>query len=233
MLRQRQPLALVGRADRAAIEPVGPRDQRLVQHPADHLAVLDQERHLVRAHFEHRPAAAALGLDRAEAGVEKPGVMHPELADERIIGQHLGGMVGRHDDRLARRQDVEIVRVEHDPVRAARAAMRIDRLPELARIVIIDPVDIDHVGMPPRLVADQPAARIARDIGRAEHIHREGSPLRIAPPGTEAAPPPPPPPAPRPAASRHAAAAAPCRGTGASRGGPATARAAIRCAPGC
>ena len=94
MLRQRQALALVGGADRAAVELVGPGDQPLVQHAADHLAVLDQERHLVRAHLQDGAAAAALGLGRAEAGIEEPGVMHPELADEGVVGDHLGGMVG-------------------------------------------------------------------------------------------------------------------------------------------
>src|SRR5258707_15431835 len=57
MLRQSEALALVRGADVAAVEPVGPRDQRLVDQPADDLAVLDQERHLVRAHFENSAAA--------------------------------------------------------------------------------------------------------------------------------------------------------------------------------
>ena len=102
---------------RAAVEPVGPGDQPLVDEAADDLAVLDQERHLVRAHLEHGAAAGSAGLGRAEAGIEEAGVMHPELADKGVVGQHLGGVVGRHDDRLARREDVEIVGVEHDPAR--------------------------------------------------------------------------------------------------------------------
>src|SRR5258706_15110121 len=57
MLRQGQPLALVRGADVAAVKPVGPCDQRLVNQPADDLAVLDQERHLARAPFENGPAA--------------------------------------------------------------------------------------------------------------------------------------------------------------------------------
>ena len=167
MLRQRQPLALVGRADRAAIQPVRARDQRLVQHPADHLAVLDQKRHLARAHLQHRAAAAAVGLDRAKTGVEKPGIMHPELADKRIVRQHLGGMIRRYDDRLARRKDVKVIRVEHDPVRAPGAAMPIDRLPELARIVVIDPVYVDDIGMPARLVPDPPG--VSPNIAAPKH----------------------------------------------------------------
>jgi hypothetical protein len=78
----------------------------------------------------NHPAVAAARLGGAEAEVEKPGVMRPELADKGVVEPHLGGVVGRHDDRLARcqDQDIEIVGVEHD----AFPAMRIDRLPEIA-----------------------------------------------------------------------------------------------------
>ena len=97
--------------------------------------------------------------------------MHPELADKGVVGQHLGGMVGRHDDRLARGEDVEIVRVEHDPARAARPAMGVDRLPEIARVVMIDPVDIDQIGVAARLVADDAARLVAGDVdGEGEPV---------------------------------------------------------------
>src|ERR1044071_13259 len=52
MLGHRQPLALIGGADRTAVKLLWPCDQRFVDHPADHLAMLDQERYLVRADFE-------------------------------------------------------------------------------------------------------------------------------------------------------------------------------------
>src|ERR1700732_2539343 len=91
MLRQRQALALVGGADRGAVELVGPGDQALVDEAADDLAVLDQERHFVRAHFEDGAAAGAPALGGAEAGIEENGVMHPEFADEGGGGQALGG----------------------------------------------------------------------------------------------------------------------------------------------
>src|SRR5271166_3792902 len=111
MLRQRQALALVGGADRGAVELVGSGDQPLVDETADDLTVLDQERHLVRAYFEDGAAAGAAGLGGAETRIEEAGVMHSELADEGVVGQHLGGMVRRHDDGFAGRQDVKIVRV--------------------------------------------------------------------------------------------------------------------------
>ena len=49
--------------------------------------------------------------------------------------------------------------------------MGVDRLPEIARVVIIDTVDIDHVGVAARLVADQAARPIADDIdGEGETV---------------------------------------------------------------
>src|SRR5258707_14750497 len=67
MLRQLQPLRLVVGADAGAVERVGPRDHLLVDEAADDLPVLDDERHLARAHFEHRAAAAPAGARVAEA----------------------------------------------------------------------------------------------------------------------------------------------------------------------
>src|SRR6516164_5300737 len=78
---------------------------------------------------------------------------------------------GRYDDRLARSQNVEIVWVEDDPTRAAGPAVGVDWLPEVARIVLIDPVDIDQIGVAARLVADDAAPGVAGDIdGEGEAI---------------------------------------------------------------
>src|SRR6266481_3804055 len=154
MLGQCQPLALIRRADGAAVELVRAGDQALVDEAAEDLAVLDQERHLVRAHFENGSAARTPSLGGAEAGIEEAGEMDAELADKGVVGQHFGGVVGWYDDRLARGEDIEIVRVEHDPARASRPAMGEDRLPEIARLVMVDPVDIDQIGMTARLVAN-------------------------------------------------------------------------------
>src|SRR6516164_5300741 len=80
-----------------------------------------------------------------------------ELADIGVAGQRCGRGMGRYDDRLARSQNVEIVWVEDDPTRAAGPAVGVDWLPEVARIVLIDPVDIDQIGVAARLVADDAA----------------------------------------------------------------------------
>ena len=91
----------------------------------------------------------------AEAGIEEAGIMDPELADHGVVGDHLGGMVGRHRHRLARRQDVELVGVEDQ----AAIAVDVERLPELAGVVAADQVDVDHVGVLLGAEADQPAGR--------------------------------------------------------------------------
>ncbi len=118
----------------------------------------------MRAHFEDSAAAGSARLGRPEAGVEEAGEMHPELADESVIGNHLGGMVGRHHDRLACRQDIEIVGVEHDALGLPPGPMELDRLPEIERVVMVDAVDIDDIGMTARLPADDSVRRLARQV---------------------------------------------------------------------
>ena len=118
----------------------------------------------MRAYFEHRTAASAAAFDSTEAGIEKTGKVHAKLADKGVVGQHFGGMVGRHDDCFARGQNVEIVGVENDPARLSWPAMSIDRLPEIARVVVVDPIDIDQIGVAACLVADDTASLIAGDI---------------------------------------------------------------------
>ena len=53
VLRQLEPLRLVVRADSRAVELVRPRQHFFVDQPADDLAVLEDERHFARAHFQH------------------------------------------------------------------------------------------------------------------------------------------------------------------------------------
>ncbi len=88
-----------------------------VDQPADDLAVLQHEGRFVAAHFQHPARAGAAGSRPAETGIEEARVMHPELADHRQIGRHLGGVVGRDRHRLAADEDVEGAGVEDDPRR--------------------------------------------------------------------------------------------------------------------
>src|SRR5580700_6428485 len=96
MLRQLEPLRLVVRADAFAIELRRPRQHLLVDQPPNRLAVLEDERHLARAHFEHGARAAPAGAGVAEARIEEAGVVHAELAHQRIERHHLGRVIGRH-----------------------------------------------------------------------------------------------------------------------------------------
>jgi len=166
-------LGLVRRADAGAVELVGRAGHALVDQAADDLAVFEDERHLVGAYLEHR--AGALVVARAvrrpppsrivaEAGVEEAGVVSAELTDLGIVGGHLGGVVRRYLDRLARAQDVKLVGIEDQaPRRLGR-----QRVPELGRIVGADPVDVDQRRVAPRAEPDQsgawPIGRIAAEV---------------------------------------------------------------------
>ena len=101
--------------------------------------MLEDERHLVRAHLEDGARALAAGVAVAEAGVEEAGVVDAELADQRVVRDHLGGIAGRHAHRLLRREDVELGRIEDQ----AAARRRAHRLPVLVDLVVADPVDVD------------------------------------------------------------------------------------------
>ncbi len=118
----------------------------------------------MRAHLQHRPRALAAARRMAEAGIEEACVMHPELAHQRIERHHLGGVIGRHAHRLARGQDVELIRLQHQ-----RPALR-DRLPVIARIELAGLVHVDQPG-----VAARPEAHRQGDVS-AGQIHRQRKP---------------------------------------------------------
>src|SRR5580692_8699489 len=82
MLRQFEALRLIVRADALAVQGIGSRQHFFIHQPADDLAVLEDERHLARAHFQHRARALAARAGIAEAGIEKTRIMHAEFADQ-------------------------------------------------------------------------------------------------------------------------------------------------------
>src|SRR5436309_9906071 len=90
MLGQCEPLALIGGADGAPVELVRAGDQALVDEAAQNLAVLDQKRHLVRAHLENGAAAGPAALRGAKARIKEAGEMDAELADEGVVREHFG-----------------------------------------------------------------------------------------------------------------------------------------------
>src|SRR5829696_6831042 len=150
MLRQFQRLALVVRGADLTVKSVRLAGHSLVSEAANGLSVLKHDRDLVAADFEDGAAARAAVRGGAEAGVEEAGVMDPELAHHWIDRHHLGGVAGRDVQLLFRDKNVELVRVEDQPLVGARP----DRLPIILDGVGAGPVDVDDVGVALRTVAD-------------------------------------------------------------------------------
>src|SRR5215213_1223109 len=131
MFGELQALRLIVRADALAVERVRTREHRLINEAADDLPVLEDKRHLARAHLEHRAAALAARADVAETRIEKARVMHAEFSDQWIERHHLGGEVGRHLHGFFRGEDVELVWIQDQRAVWTRA----HRLPELREVV--------------------------------------------------------------------------------------------------
>ena len=136
---------------------------RTIAQPADDLAMFQHEGRLVTADLEHAARALTAGGIMAESGIEEAGVMHPELAYHGDIGRHLGGVGGRDMHGLAADQNIEGAGVE-DQVTAGAVQL----FPELQRIVMADPVKIDHPGMGFGAVAHQRALCRLQIDGEAE-----------------------------------------------------------------
>lgn len=71
MLGELEGLALIIRLQPGAIERGGAARHRLIDQPADDLAVLDDEGHVARAHLQHGARALPAGSAMAEAGIEE------------------------------------------------------------------------------------------------------------------------------------------------------------------
>ena len=146
MLGQLQALALV-----VATQPcVAVGDLRLLlgaeelQFEED-LPVLDEERHVVCADFEHRAGAGVA----AEPVVEEAGVVGSEFADAHVVGGHLGGQVPGDADAFFAREDVEDLGLDDE-----RAVALIDPAEEVLVVVGADGREIDHAAEPTCDVAD-------------------------------------------------------------------------------
>src|SRR5258705_3153915 len=151
MLAQLQALRLVVRADALAVHGLGPRQHFFVNQTADDLAMLEDERHFARAHFQHRARALSAGAGIAKAGIEEAGIVHAEFADQRIERHHLGGVVRRHLHRLFGCEDIKLAGIENETAIRPRR----DRLPEFIDRVTAAAIDIDHAGVAFGAVADK------------------------------------------------------------------------------
>src|ERR1019366_6333030 len=151
MLGKLQSLRLVVGADALTVHGVGPRQHFFVDQAADDLAMLEDERHLARAHFQHGAGALPAGPGIAEAGIEEAGIMHAEFADQGIERHHLGGVVRRHLDGLLGGENIKLAGIEDQ---TAVAPCR-DRLPEFLDGIAAAAVDIDHAGVALGAIADE------------------------------------------------------------------------------
>src|SRR5262245_27483537 len=76
VLRQLQALRLVVRADALAVDLVGDLGEFVVDQSANDLPILQNERDVEAAHFEHGLGPRRLSRRVAEAGIEEAGIMH-------------------------------------------------------------------------------------------------------------------------------------------------------------
>ena len=128
--------------------------------PPDDLTVLEDERHLARAHLEHGARTFAAGAGIAEPGIEEAGIVDAEFADQWIERHHFGRIVGRHLHRFLRCKDVELVRIEDQ----ALVRPRLHRLPEVEDRITAAPFHIDEPGMALGAIAHEAARAQARQV---------------------------------------------------------------------
>src|SRR5277367_2271889 len=160
VLRKLQALRLIVRTDALTVHRIGPSQHFFVDQAADDLAVLENERHFARAHFQYRTRTFAAGAGIAEAGIEEARIVHAEFADQRIERHHLGGVIRRHLDGFLGGQDVELTGIENE----AAVGPRCNRLPEFVDGITAATVNIDHARVALGAVADKAAGLLAREI---------------------------------------------------------------------
>src|SRR3954468_13401696 len=112
MFGELEALRLVVRANALAVKRVRPREHLLVDKAADDLPVLQDERYLARAYFEHRAAPLPARARISEPRIEEARIVHAELADERVERHHLGRIVRRDLHCLLGGKNVEFIGIE-------------------------------------------------------------------------------------------------------------------------
>ena len=81
------------------------------------------------AHLERGLAPGQSELVEAEPGIEEARVVRSQLAAGRVVGRHLGRVLGRDRHTFGRQQQVELLGLEHHLV----APLAHDRLPVVGR----------------------------------------------------------------------------------------------------
>src|SRR3989454_10862964 len=138
VLAQAQGLVLVRRGQPHSVHPLGPAAEPLEPDLEGGLAVVDHERHLPRPHLHNNLRAENAPIAESEAGIEEPRVMRANLARAGVVDHHLGCELRGHADPLFGHQDVEPIGFQD----VAVAHRRLDRLPELAGVVVTDACQI-------------------------------------------------------------------------------------------
>src|SRR5579872_5328820 len=118
LLAQRQPLVLVTRPDSLPVDLRRGAEQALEDQPSDYLAILQQERHFVRAHLEHGVRAFDVIGAVTETRVEEARVIDPELAHRGIIGHHLRRERVWNAHTFFRSKNVKVVGIQNQSSRA-------------------------------------------------------------------------------------------------------------------
>src|ERR1700727_1160095 len=86
VLRQLEALVLIAGGRVRAVEGIRRAGKLFVHQPPDRLAVLQQERHIAAAHFQHRPSGWAPISALPEAWIEEAGIMNAKLPIAGSIG---------------------------------------------------------------------------------------------------------------------------------------------------
>gem|GEM_PF-4576261 len=151
MLGELKLLRLIVRSQIDAIERFRAIQHMLINKTADNLAMFENERDFMTAHFQNRTASRSTSSGVTEARIKEACIMHTEFTDQRVERRHFRCEKRRHMHRFARNEDVKLIRVEHQFTRPTI----IDRLPEVENVIGSSLIDIDNSCVMLSAIADQ------------------------------------------------------------------------------
>src|SRR5512142_2450707 len=96
LLAESQFLALIRGAYIGTVNLVRPRQQAHVFKSANDLPMLDHERNLVGAYFQHGPGPLDVARAIAKTGIKEAGIVNAKFPYRRIDGDHLRRILGGH-----------------------------------------------------------------------------------------------------------------------------------------
>ncbi|MCY1378242.1 hypothetical protein D9M69_658590 [compost metagenome] len=114
MLRELELLRLIVRSEINAVERLRAIQHMLINKTADNLAMFENERDFMTAHFQNRTASGATSGAVTETGIKEARIMHTEFADQRVERRHFSCEKRRHMHGFTRNQNIELIRIEHE-----------------------------------------------------------------------------------------------------------------------